>query len=68
MNSKTDYVFNIPDRHCVMRNVPCYEHHGAIAYNMDVVGILPTVKDVMLLKEIPDDIEYEEVLKILRTR
>lgn len=68
MNSKTDYTFNIQDRHCVLRNVPCYDHYGAISFGTEVTGVLPAIKDMMLLKEMPDDIEYEAAIKILRTR
>lgn len=68
MNGKTDYRFNISGRHCVIRNVPCYDHFGAISFNTEVAGVLPNVKDLMLLNEIPDDIEYEAAIKILRKR
>lgn len=67
INSKTDYTFNIAGRNCVLRSVPCYDHYGAISFSTEVIGVLPVIKDMMLLKEIPDDIEYEAAIKILRT-
>lgn len=59
MRSRTDYKFQISGRPCLIRNVPCYDHHGAISFDMDVVGKLPIIKDKMLIGEIPYDVDYE---------
>ena len=60
MNARTDYTFNINNQQCIVRNVPCYEHDGYISFNMEVVGMLSTIRDKMVREELPYDVEYEE--------
>lgn len=63
MNSRTDYHFHINDKECVVRNVPCHNHHGFISFNMDVVGRLPIIREKMERNEIPYDVDYDSVTK-----
>lgn len=62
MNARTDYSFTINNQTCIVRNVPCYEHDGYISFNMEVVGILSTIREKMISKEIPYDVRYEDTL------
>ena len=61
-NSKTDYRFKLPNNQdCVVRNLPCYNHHGAISFEMNAVGMLQIIRDKMLIGELPYDVDYKEL-------
>lgn len=59
MKSKTDYSFQISGTPCIIRNVPCWNHHGAISFDVHTVGVIAIIREKMLFKEIPYDIEFE---------
>ena len=61
-NSVTDYEFTLPNnQYCVIRNLPCYNHHGAISFEMNAIGMLDIIRDKMMIGEMPYDVDYQKV-------
>lgn len=59
LKMRTDFKWRIGDTDYIIRNVPCEEYGGEKVFNLDVSIKVATIRDLMVMNEIPHDVDFK---------